>query len=79
MIPAQQKHEAIFHGIKLGVSLDSQLQSCPWNPPKEGDMPDYIRSPYKDERGNTIPCFHHSGYFTPETYPQVETVELIEG
>jgi len=32
----------IFHGIKLGVSLGSQFQECPWNPPKEGEIPKYI-------------------------------------
>ncbi len=32
----------IFHGIKLGVSLGSQFRECPWNPPKEGDIPKYI-------------------------------------
>lgn len=67
-----------FHGIKLGVSLGSQFQECPWNPPKEGDIPKYISSPDKDEKGNTIPCFHDFGLFTPAAYPQVETVSLID-
>lgn len=67
-----------FHGIKLGVSLDSQFKNCPWNPPKEGDIPDYVYSPYQDEKGNTIPCFHHWGRFTPTTYLQAVSVELFE-
>jgi hypothetical protein len=35
----------IFHGIKLGVSLGSQFLECPWNPPKEGEIPNYISPP----------------------------------
>jgi hypothetical protein len=77
MAPADQA--PIFHGIKLGVSLGSQFQECPWNPPKEGDIPEYISSPYKDEKGNTVPCFHYFSRFTKATYPQaVEGVELID-
>jgi hypothetical protein len=68
-----------FHGIKLGVSLGSQFQECPWNPPKKGEIPNSIISPYKDDKGNTIPCFHYYGFFTPAAYRQVEFgVELIE-
>ena len=59
-----------FHGIKLGVALGSQFQQCPWNPPKEGDIPKYI-SPEKDDKGNTIPCFYDFGLFRPAAYPQV--------
>ena len=72
-----------FHSIKLGLSLASQFQECPWNPPKKGDIPQYLSSPYKDERGNTIPCFHYAPYtlgFTPPpaAYTQEVSVELIE-
>jgi len=67
-----------FHGIKLGVSLGSQFQECPWNPPKEGDISEYIYSPYKDEKGNTVPCFHDARLFKPASYPQLESVELVE-
>jgi hypothetical protein len=68
-----------FHGIKLGVSLGSQFQECPWNPPKKGDIPQYVSSPYKDERGNTIPCFHYLFGFDPAAaYPQEVSIELIE-
>jgi len=68
-----------FHGIKLGVSLGSQFQECPWNPPKEGDIPKYISPPDNDDKGNIIPCFHDSSLFRPASYPQVTGfVELYE-
>jgi hypothetical protein len=67
-----------FHGIKLGISLDSQFKKCPWNPPKEGDIPEHIDSPYKDEKGNTIPCFLHWLPYTPTPNPKVDTIELLE-
>jgi hypothetical protein len=35
--------------------------------------------PDKDNKGNTIPCFHDYGFFRPAAYPQVrESVELYE-
>lgn len=68
-----------FHGIKLGVSLGSQFQECPWNPTKEGDIPMYISPPDIDDKGNTIPCFHSFSLFRPAAYPRViELVELYE-
>jgi hypothetical protein len=67
-----------FHGIKLGVSLGSQFQECPWRPPKEGDIPKYISPPDKDDKGNTISCFHDY-LFRPAVYPQVTgLVQLYE-
>jgi len=68
-----------FHGIKLGVSLGSQFKECPWSPPKKGDIPEAISPPDKDDKGNTIPCFHEWGMFQPAAYPQlVSLVELFD-
>src|SRR5262245_9833356 len=77
--PATAADEApTFHGIKLGVSLSSQFQECPRNPPKEGDIPEHIDTPFRDEKGNTIPCFFRSLPYIPATYPIVEIVKLIK-
>jgi hypothetical protein len=67
-----------FHGIKLGVSLGSQFQECPWNPPKERDIPDHIDTPFNDKEGNPIPCFFLPLPYTPTPHSKVQTVELIE-
>src|SRR6267143_3070180 len=68
-----------FHGIKLGVSLGSQFKECPWMPPKKADIPYYISPPDKDDKGNTIPCFHEVGLFTQAAYPQVaSSVQLFD-
>ena len=68
-----------FHGVKLGVSLDSQLQKCPWNPPKEGDIPEVLYSPYKDENGDTLPCYvPNPVLFRVDSYVGTKNVELIE-
>lgn len=70
----------IFHGIKLGFSLGSQFRECPWNPPKEGDIPKFISPPDRDDKANTIPCFHELGIFKPAAYMQVTGfVRLYEG
>jgi len=68
-----------FHGVKLGVSLGSQFKECPWSPPKKGDIPDFISPPDKDDKGNTIPCFHEVGLFTQGAYPQAAwSVQLFD-
>lgn len=75
-----QKPDPIFHGIRLGVSPGSQFKECPWNPPKEGDIPNFISPPDKDNKGNTIPCFHaYVNFFQPAASPQVVSlVQLYE-
>jgi hypothetical protein len=67
-----------FHGIKLGVSLRSQFQECPWHPPKEGDIPKFI-APHLDDKGKIIPCFHDFSLFGPSSHPKVTgLVRLFE-
>jgi hypothetical protein len=57
-----------FDGIKLGVSLGSQFQECPWNPRKPGDIPKYC---FVGPSGDF-------GFLPGFRYPQVVSVPLIE-